>query len=232
VACVKTQIDGRIVTLIDTPGFDDTNMTDGEVLSLIAKWLSETYQHGILLTGIILLQPVDINRAFGSEARRTRLFREICGRDTFENVVIGTTMWSKLIDRSEGTRRVKERKESGDFWANMENAGAQVVEHKDTTESAHSMIRMLMHKTKKPLKLQEELQAGEGRLYDTSAGQQMFAELGAISTKEKQKLDGIHAEMKNIGQNNQQYQREILELKHKIAALEQQKQILRNETVS
>ena len=58
---------------IDTPGFDDTERTDADVLELIAKFLRETYANGMLLTGIILLQPVTGNRVQGSEKRRTRL---------------------------------------------------------------------------------------------------------------------------------------------------------------
>lgn len=30
------------IILVDTPGFDDTHMTDIEVLCLIADWLTET----------------------------------------------------------------------------------------------------------------------------------------------------------------------------------------------
>ena len=36
-------LDDKIVTLIDTPGFDDTVKTEAEILRLIADFLSETY---------------------------------------------------------------------------------------------------------------------------------------------------------------------------------------------
>ena len=35
-------LDGRQVVLIDTPGFDDTNKSDTEVLRLIAAFLEKT----------------------------------------------------------------------------------------------------------------------------------------------------------------------------------------------
>ena len=35
-------LDQREVTLIDTPGFDDTNKSDTEILSLIAAFLATT----------------------------------------------------------------------------------------------------------------------------------------------------------------------------------------------
>ena len=36
------KIDGRIVTLIDTPGFDDTKLSDTSVLNMIAAYLSHS----------------------------------------------------------------------------------------------------------------------------------------------------------------------------------------------
>jgi predicted GTPase len=36
-------VSGRIVTLIDTPGFDDTDRSDTAILNMIAAYLSKTY---------------------------------------------------------------------------------------------------------------------------------------------------------------------------------------------
>lgn len=36
------EIDGRRVTLIDTPGFDDTTKSDADVLKMIAAFLATT----------------------------------------------------------------------------------------------------------------------------------------------------------------------------------------------
>ena len=35
-------LDGRQVVLFDTPGFDDTNLSDAEVLNMIALFLATT----------------------------------------------------------------------------------------------------------------------------------------------------------------------------------------------
>lgn len=204
-------------------------MTDGEVLCRISKWLNDTYQHGMLLTGIILLQPVDGNRAFGSEARRTRLFQQICGPDAFGNVVIGTTMWNKLLDRNEGVQRVIQRTRSEDFWARLVHRGASIVEHEDNQESALRIIRMLMDKKKKPLRLQEELNQAGGRVSQTSAAHQLYDE---ISMVEKEKMDELLKEMKSIQMSNKEYQTQISELKDTIATLQSQKELIEDETVS
>jgi len=230
IASLQMEIDGRPVTLIDTPGFDDTNLSDGEVLKIIAEWLGIMYENRVLLTGVILLQPVDGNRAYGSEAKRTQLFRQICGKDTYENVVIATTMWSKLRNRSEGVDRVRQREESGDFWANLVNNGegksAKLVEYHDNVDSAHNIIRMVMENTKKPLKLQVELHESQGRLIDTTAGQQVDAELGATTAK---KIKELHAcEMRQF---KEQYKEDIEKLKAEIQRLQVQKMMIQQEKV-
>jgi predicted GTPase len=35
------------VILVDTPGFDDTNKTDREILTMIADWLTNTYVYSL-----------------------------------------------------------------------------------------------------------------------------------------------------------------------------------------
>ena len=97
---------GTGVTLIDTLGFDDTERSDVDVIQLIADYLQETYAQGVLLTGVILLQPVTGNRVQGSEKKRLRLFKKVCGDDTFSYVVIATTIWTYLADQYEGGLRV------------------------------------------------------------------------------------------------------------------------------
>ena len=34
------ELDGRLVTLIDTPGFDDTSKSDSDILRMIAAFLA------------------------------------------------------------------------------------------------------------------------------------------------------------------------------------------------
>jgi hypothetical protein len=62
--------------LIDTPGFDDTNRSDAEILQTIALFLSGSEQAGLPLTGIIFLQSVYGIRMQGSEKSRIMLIEK------------------------------------------------------------------------------------------------------------------------------------------------------------
>ena len=41
---------GKLVTLIDTPGFDDTTVSDTDILKMIAVYLSSTSVHNLTLS--------------------------------------------------------------------------------------------------------------------------------------------------------------------------------------
>ncbi|TID14203.1 p-loop containing nucleoside triphosphate hydrolase protein [Venturia nashicola] len=223
IALADVMIDGTQVCLIDTPGFDDLERTDADILRLIAKWLAATYDEGTFLTGIILLQPITGNRAYGSEAGRTRLFRKICGEKAFDHVVIASTMWDDLKDKSQGENTVEERVNSGDFWANMVDNGAMVVNHQNNTTSARSIIRKLMNKKEVILQMQDELDKNNGRLQYTSAAQQLDSDLGRASAKEWERLNDVLQELRTARCDGVALQEELAQLKDKLKQLKQQR---------
>ncbi|KUJ13444.1 uncharacterized protein LY89DRAFT_542185, partial [Mollisia scopiformis] len=167
-------INGVNVALIDTPGFDDTERSDSEILEDVATWLAATFEQDILLSGMIFLEPVNANRVSGSEQRRIRLFEKICGKHAFSNVIIASTMWNTVAiwPSSRRTTRnlMKERTNTAGFWGQMMLHGARYEEHADTKASALKIIRMLLQSEPRPLQLQVELQGNGSRLCLTTAG--------------------------------------------------------------
>ena len=226
------QVAGKKVTLIDTPGFDDTERTDADVLESIAKFLSETYANGMLLTGIILLQPVTGNKVQGSEKRRTRLFEKVCGPNAFGHVVIATTMWSDLRDEWEGHSRVRQRKDAPDFWGNMIHQGADVVKHDNTAACAISIIRKLMYRNTVTLQMQSELHHNDGRLSATSAGQQLHNDLGETSQKVLVQLESMQTELRQANREKAALREEIQELQDRYTSLAEQQSRLQDIRVS
>lgn len=101
------------VHLIDTPGFDDTNRTDADVLKQVALWLGSTYKDGKLLDGLLYLHRIIDTRMMGSARRNLLMFAELCGPNCFRHVVLATTMWS-IVDVKIGEAREKELVNT--FW--------------------------------------------------------------------------------------------------------------------
>ncbi|KAI6006219.1 P-loop containing nucleoside triphosphate hydrolase protein [Pisolithus orientalis] len=86
-------LDECMVTLIDTPGFDDTNRKEREIIAHISAYLANTYEQGVKLTGVIYMHRISNPRMTGTSMRNFRCFRELCGKDAFKNIVIVTNMW-------------------------------------------------------------------------------------------------------------------------------------------
>jgi hypothetical protein len=229
---VSTYIDNESVVLIDTPGFDDSDRTDADILSLIAEWLKQSYDQSVRLTGIILLQPINVNRAQGSERVRTRLFRDICGDNAFDHVVIATTMWDEVTDRSQGLARVSQRIGSDDFWGKMVNQGAMVMNHENNKESAHHIIRQLLYKGEVVVQMQTELERSDGQLQSTTAAQHLYEHLGTASADERRKMSELLEALRLERKYRTELQEEIQEMRRVIQAMDQQMEVIRNSRVS
>ncbi|KAK4163297.1 P-loop containing nucleoside triphosphate hydrolase protein [Cladorrhinum sp. PSN259] len=222
------------ITIIDTPGFDDSERTDSEILEQVAQFMTDTYQQGIKLTGIILLQPINQPRLQGSELKRTRLFKKLLGEDAYKRVVIATTMWDG-ISESEAMSRQHQRETRQEVWGDMVAAGAKVVRHDDTAESARNIIQMLAkHKSYVDLQIQRELQENGGSVVGTSAGRQLHADLNETISKMKHEIDSLKREIELMHREKDDMAaewREVEEYEETLkAAKEQQRKLEQSNT--
>ncbi|KAK3900829.1 P-loop containing nucleoside triphosphate hydrolase protein [Staphylotrichum tortipilum] len=217
--------DGRRVTLIDTPGFDDSERSDADILGLVAAYMAQTYKQGVLLNGILFLQPINQPRLQGSEVRRTRLFKKLLGENAYRRVIIATTMWSK-VSESEAIERQRQRAARHDIWGDMVSRGATVERHDDTAASAARIVQKLVQfSTPVTLQFQRELEATGGRVALTSAGRQLDADLGVVITKLRGELEELRRESAGAAA---QAADEIRELRQKIARYEKERNDLDN----
>ncbi|KAK5996393.1 hypothetical protein PT974_01727 [Cladobotryum mycophilum] len=226
VQAVPFMLDGKMVTLIDTPGFDDSDLSDTAILQLVAEYMVKMYHQNRLLSGLVLLQPIDQTRLQGSEVKRTRLFKKILGENAYKRVVIATTMWSQVQDTTIGESRQTERERRDDVWGDMVSQGSQVVRHENTTESALDIIRKLInHSTSVTLQIQEELQGNGGKLDQTSAGREINNDL------EKQ-IKKLYNEIEYVRNERDATLQELRELQDKLAEKEEEKANLKKPAVS
>jgi len=189
-----TDINGREVRLIDTPGFDDTHRSDTDILSTIANWVQQTNNECKHLSGIVYFHRIVDTRMEGSNMKNLRMFRELCGEKNFSNVILCTTMWDK-VDEEEGRRREEELKSKETFWGNLVSRGAQVMRHRgpDFTASARKIAESFIQKDTIVLQLQEELDQN-GSLSNTSAGRFLTREIEDIKKKQQEEMEALRAE--------------------------------------
>ena len=81
-------------------------------------------------------------RVGGTAKRNLRIFQKLCGRDSFKNVVIVTTMWDKVTPE-EGEQREQELQRSDSLFKPLMDEGATMVRHEGTRESALKIMQWL-----------------------------------------------------------------------------------------
>ena len=117
--------DGLQVHLIDTPGFDDTNRSDSDVLKDLAYWLGISYEKKkIQLTGLIYLHPITHVRMAGTPFKNLRTFRKMVGSGSMASVALVSTMWGPSSGKEEEDRD-NLLQSTPQYWGKMINEGAR-----------------------------------------------------------------------------------------------------------
>ena len=166
-------IDGVTVTLVDTPGFDDTYKTDTEVLAEIHGWLSTQNTSNVKPKGILFMQRISDNRMSGSSMRFLEMFNGLCGEDCMKNVTLVTTMWG-IVDEQDGERRHKQLCE--EFWKPMILNGAKVAKY-DNDSTIINIIKEIIVMDEVKLRIIKETDDQGLSLGETSAAQVINKEL-------------------------------------------------------
>ncbi|EWY83656.1 hypothetical protein FOYG_13458 [Fusarium oxysporum NRRL 32931] len=157
------------IYLLDTPGFDDTNRSDTEVLKEIALCLTKTYEDNIKLSGILYLHRITDRRMGGSAKKNLMMFRKLCGEESLMNVILVTTMWEDEYTAI-GERREQELIATGGFWGALVEEGAQISRHNNTRSSAMPLLRTIAKSYRVTISIQKEMVSEHKDLNKTEAG--------------------------------------------------------------
>ncbi|KAI1338463.1 P-loop containing nucleoside triphosphate hydrolase protein [Xylariaceae sp. FL0016] len=196
---IETKIDGRVVRFVDTPGFSDTNLSDSEVLQLIADYLAAAYRNDMKLSGIIYLHPISDTRVTHHATKNLQMFQKLTGEKNLKNVVLATSMWDK-VSEAEGQARERELKEK--FWKVMLAYQAKAVRYGGTPESAQNIAQLVMKNKPFYLQLQEEMGKDNKALRDTAAGREVMVELARMKEEHKRELAEMETLMRNSAEEN------------------------------
>jgi len=170
-------VQDRKVILIDTPGFDDTTRSDTEVLSDIALYLSALSKSPVKLVGILYCHRVTDVRLSGSSRKSIVMLKKLCGEDSYQHVVIVTTMWDNLDNEAQGNVRTKQLFTNKEFFGDMVGIGAKPWRFEKTKEDARTLIgQLLNHDENVVLDIQQQLVHGQ-RLEETTVGAFIYQDL-------------------------------------------------------
>lgn len=186
------KLSGREVTLIDTPGFDDTSRSDTDILAMIGAYLSQTYEHGAKLAGIIYMHRISDFRMGGTNKRNFKMFRELCGESTLRNVLIVTNMWNEVAS---DLGEMREKELENKFFKGILDKGARMLRHEDTQESTHRILRYLIHNQPATLLIQKELVNEHKSIVQTSAGSELTRALNEQRERHEEVVAQLRKDM-------------------------------------
>jgi hypothetical protein len=187
-------IDGRSTLLLDTPGFDDTDRSDFEIVNEVAMGLHVLYEQGLTLRGVIYIQRITDTRMSGSSRKSLEILDAICGTQASANITFVTTMWDKLGVDSEivGGERTEEMKRL--FLSRFIERGANVERHTGTAASAKDIVnKMILYDQPIILSIQSEMEEQNLTLDQTKVGRILQHDL-------QQKQKEFDAELKEMEQ--------------------------------
>ncbi|KAJ3570926.1 hypothetical protein NP233_g4084 [Leucocoprinus birnbaumii] len=213
-------LDGKHVILMDTPGFDDTKTTDGDVLKMIAASLSLCQGSHLKLAGVIYMHRIVDNRMGGISSRNFRMFRQLCGDSSLSKVVIVTTMWDQ-IDITVGEAREAELRNKSIFFEPVVTRGAHMARHDNTHASAISIIRAILSRYDEHTQLQIQEELGDGLdIGSTKAGMELEQDIRERSTRYKADLRAVMDEIQEtIRLRDEESRRELAQERERLEAM-------------
>jgi chromosome condensin MukBEF ATPase and DNA-binding subunit MukB len=102
-----------------------------------------------------------------SALKNLQIFGKLCGQISMPNIILVTTMWSK-VDQETAERRETDLKR--EYWKDMIRDGCRTERFKDSYESAWRIVGKLLGKESVLVSLPREIVDGNLRLNETQAG--------------------------------------------------------------
>ena len=217
-------IESQVLTLIDTPGFDDSRRTDAEILEQVGSWLASAYKSQEFLSGIIYLHPITSTRMRGSAVRSLEVFSKLVGPDSFYKIALVTSMWDLLQDQDVGASREHQLRE--EFWKDLIEKGSVTARSHNNRESALAILKRVAfgqsmgREPEVPLAIQKEMVEEQRPLENTSAYEALTRRMDEMESRHHDELERVEQRHQ---ENQSRMEAEIENLRAKRAEPRQEK---------
>ena len=214
----------RHIILVDTPGFDDSQKGDAEILELLANWFAISYYFKQALVGVIYLHPITDNRMRDSTRRNIDLFQKLCGLEAMKTVTLITTMWDKDSSKEEQTYLNREEYLKETSWITMTTRGAAVLRSRNKKTDMPALIDKILSKCS-PVKLTVQTQLVDDKLTlaDTDPGKVLMKNIRTSHNDkigEMQAIKELCREYQADGQRHEKLEARLAQILEEIQAEE------------
>lgn len=213
---------GRInFVLVDTPGFNDTNRRDEEIMTQVLEWLESSFRSGMRLNGIIYLHRIIDPKLQGSARSNMSMFRKLCGPKCFGNIILAMTFWDH-VPAELGAKREQQLKEKSEFWGEMVKKGSDVVRLGLGRECGIRLLMRIAGKQKVVLECQREMVEENKTVHETVAARSVFEEIERQREEFEKRITEEKAESKRELERQAQLREQALE-QERIQAAERER---------
>jgi hypothetical protein len=182
------------------------------------------------LSGLIFFQRISDPRFGGQSSRNLRMFRNLCGTETYKNVVVVTTFWDNAGLEQQAARREEELKSTA--FKDLVNGGARFMRHDCTTESAQRVLQHILTLMPANVQIQKEIRLDGRSLENTSAGSVYREEMKKILAKHNREVEELKSELAAVSESNlilkQELEEERARLRRELARWETEMSALKN----
>ncbi|KAK6341269.1 hypothetical protein TWF696_008352 [Orbilia brochopaga] len=181
--------------ILDTPGFDDSYMSDFEILEGLTKELAAIYKDARPLTGIIYVHDISKEKMGKKSHKSLRTFQNLVGETSLKNVVLVTTHWNWFFKGAQ-TRREEELRTT--FWSSMLARGSQILRHSGSRRSALRIVKMLLDREPVVIRIVEQTVRDRLPVGQTDAGTIVTDGLRDLEGKLVNNIASVNEEMADI----------------------------------
>ncbi|CAE6519301.1 unnamed protein product [Rhizoctonia solani] len=198
------------IQLVDTPGFQDTR--DGDeipVFKNITEWLAARYAGKLRAVGLIYLRSIQEARVLRPETRLIQMFKDLCGDDCLDRVVLVTNRWQLDSDNEEEDREkaiISDTRRFGSTGA--KKVQVRRLQNKYKTEDAMEIVKLFATSPPITLQIQREIVDYGVPFNETTAGSHIEADL-------RKRIEEMDKNNEALRKNLEYAQRQIEELKNR-----------------
>ncbi|KDR80544.1 hypothetical protein GALMADRAFT_153019 [Galerina marginata CBS 339.88] len=142
-------LDGHRLVLVDTPGFDSTDLSkdDERILKQIDTWLEKSYPRKVIFGGVLYVHDITNKKFKAADRRIIERFHRKYGDSAIQNTILATTNWGPPQPKN-GETLEKELKSV--HWVTTIEKGAKVHRFLRDSESAWAIINDLLRRIVEP----------------------------------------------------------------------------------
>jgi hypothetical protein len=157
-------------------------------MTRVLEWLESSFRSGTRLNGLIYLHRIIDPKMQGSALNNIRMFRNLCGPECFQNIILATTFWDD-VSAELGTKREQQLKQNDEFWGKMVKKGSKVVRLGTDRESGMKLLMRIAKKEKITLQSQHEMVDQNKSASETAAAQLIYEEMQRQKEEFERKLE-------------------------------------------